>query len=62
MLIHNAIQNVAADRRRWRACDHIRSGYFSYSVGSHVLFFTPREGGIVIVRVLHQSMDFNRHF
>jgi hypothetical protein len=55
------MQVVAADPRRWRSCDHIRSGYFKYSAGSHVLFFRRRESGIVVIRILHQSMDFERH-
>lgn len=53
---------AADDPRLWRPCDHIRYGYFKYASGSHVLFFTRHEAGIVIVRVLHQSMDFERHF
>jgi toxin ParE1/3/4 len=32
-----------------------------FSVGSHVLFFRASESRIVIVRVLHQRMDFERH-
>jgi len=60
-LLHNAMQIVAAEPRRWRSCDHIRSGYFKYSAGSHVLFFRRHESGIVVVRILHQSMDFERH-
>ena len=60
-LLHSAMQTVAAEPRRGRSCDDIRSGYFKYSAGSHVLFFRRRERGIVIVRILHQSMDFERH-
>jgi toxin ParE1/3/4 len=55
------MQIVAAEPRRWRSCDHIRSGYFKYSAGSHVLFFRRNESGIVVIRILHQSMDFERH-
>lgn len=60
-LLHSAMQAVAGEPRRWRSCDHIRSGYFKYSAGSHALFFRRHERGIVVVRVLHQSMDFERH-
>ena len=60
-LLHSAMQIVAAEPRRWRSCDHIRSGYFKYSAGSHVLFFRRHESGIVVIRILHQSMDFERH-
>lgn len=60
-LIHRAIQIVAVDPRRWRSCDQVRSGYYKYPVGSHVLFFRKHNSGILVVRILHQSMDFERH-
>lgn len=60
-LLHGAMRIVAAEPRRWQSCDHVRAGYFKYSAGSHVLFFRQHESGIVVVRVLHQSMDFERH-
>jgi toxin ParE1/3/4 len=30
--------------------------------GSHVVFFRSRDGVIEIVRILHEAMDFARHF
>jgi toxin ParE1/3/4 len=42
-------------------CDHLRLGYRKYSVVSHLLFFCTMTNGIEIVRILHQSMDFERH-
>jgi len=60
-LLHGAMRIVAAEPRRWRPCDHIRAGYFKYSAGSHVLFFRRHASGIAIIRILHQSMDFDRH-
>jgi toxin ParE1/3/4 len=60
-LLYGAMQIVAVEPRRWRSCEHIRSGYFKYSVGSHVLFFRRHESGVVVIRILHQSMDFERH-
>lgn len=60
-LLHGAMRIVAAEPRRWRSCDHIRSGYFKYAAGSHMLFFKRHERGIVVVRILHQSRDFERH-
>jgi toxin ParE1/3/4 len=32
-----------------------------YNVGEHALFYRPTETGILIVRVLHLKMDFDRH-
>ena len=60
-LLHGAMQIVADEPRRWRSCDDIRPGYFKYAAGSHVLFFRRHESGIAVIRILHQSMDFERH-
>ena len=60
-LLDSAMRIVAADARRGRPCHHVRPGYFKYSSGNHVLFFTRHKNGIAIVRILHQSMDFERH-
>jgi toxin ParE1/3/4 len=59
--IWQAIQDVAKNPNRARACDDFRSGYRRCAVGSHVLFFRVVGGQIDIVRILHQRMDFDRH-
>ena len=41
-----------------RKRDEVRSGLRSYPVNAHVVFFRESETGIVIARVLHQSMDY----
>lgn len=42
--------------------DHsVRSGLLSYRVVSHVIFFKTTVDGIIILRVLHKSMDYKRH-
>ena len=60
-LLHRAMQTAAVEPRLWRSCDDIRRGYFKHAAGSHVLFFRRDESGIVVVRILHRSMDFERH-
>ena len=55
------IRFLAEDPRSGRPCDAIKTGYYRYSVGSHVLFYRLTATGIEIVRVLHQHMDFRRH-
>ena len=59
--IQRAAETVAEDPRRGVVCDSIRSGYRKFSVGSHVLFYRVPDERIVIVRILHQRMDFERH-
>jgi len=42
------------------ACDYIRDGYRKFPQGSHIVFYkysTPAH--ILIVRVLHKSMDYD---
>ncbi len=43
------------------ACDDIRKGYFRANIGSHIMFFVLDGGDIDVKRILHQSMDFQRH-
>ena len=32
-----------------------------YNIGRHVLFYQVADEGILIVRILHQAMDFDRY-
>ncbi|HEV2561903.1 MAG TPA: type II toxin-antitoxin system RelE/ParE family toxin [Rhizomicrobium sp.] len=60
-VIQSAIEIAAANPKRGRACDEIRNGYFKLATGSHVLFYRIVGAKIDIARILHQSMDFERH-
>ena len=44
-----------------RKCDDIRSGYYKYGVGKHLVFYRKVSRGIEIVRILHGSMDIEQH-
>jgi toxin ParE1/3/4 len=35
---------------------------YSYHEGKHVIFFREAPNGIEVIRVLHDAMDFPRHF
>jgi toxin ParE1/3/4 len=59
--IQRAAVTVTEDPRRGLACDEVRSGYRKFSVGSHILFFRASASRVVIVRILHARMDFDRH-
>ncbi len=40
----------------------VRDGYRKATVGMHVIYFRPTdERSIVVVRILHQSMNVERH-
>jgi toxin ParE1/3/4 len=59
--VRTAMERIAADPDRGRACEEIRAGYRRYGIGSHVLFYLERSEGVDIVRILHQRMDPMRH-
>lgn len=59
--IRAAIERIAEDPRRGRACDEIRKGYRQYSIGSHLLFYIERTQCVDVIRILHQRMDPTRH-
>lgn len=60
--IASACADLAAGRKHGRSAEAIRPSFFHFSVGSHVVFFKAGElRETVVVRVLHQSMDVDRH-
>ena len=44
-----------------QSAENIRAGYRRAAVGSHVLFFRYQAGVVEIIRILHRSMDVERH-
>ena len=61
-LLAGGFDRLAEGSARGRRADEIREGYLRLSVGSHVLFYRRgAEGGIEVIRILHQRMDFKRH-
>ncbi len=55
------LQNLANNPLLGRNIDHIRSGYFRYEYISHSVFYKPKRNGILVVRVLHGSMNMEQH-
>ncbi|MHA7153769.1 type II toxin-antitoxin system RelE/ParE family toxin [Arthrobacter sp. TMN-50] len=55
--LQGAIERIAADPRRGRARDEIRTGYRSYAIGSHVVFYVPGADHVDVIRILHERMD-----
>ena len=39
----------------------VRQDILAYRVVSHIIFYRVSAAGIIIIRVLHQSMDYARH-
>lgn len=57
-----AFADLASGLVRGRRANEVRQGYFRYSTGAHVVFYRrPQEEPLVVVRILHRSMDAGRH-
>ncbi|MCC8458688.1 type II toxin-antitoxin system RelE/ParE family toxin [Photorhabdus aegyptia] len=59
--IDKAFHTLAEAPGLARNYNHVRLGLKAFPVASHIIFFRLMANGITIVRVLHQSMDYQRH-
>ena len=60
--LDDAFKLLARQPEIGRYAEDIKPGYKSFNQGSHTIFY--REGSdskIVVIRVLHNSMDVDRH-
>ena len=62
LAIEASFRQLADDPLSARKCDYLRQNLRAFNVGSHVIFLKITNYGITVIRVLHQSMDYNRHF
>ena len=54
-------QALAANPSDGRAADELTPNLRRFRYQSHMIFYIPDEDGVFIVRILHKSMDFQRH-
>lgn len=59
--IDRTFHALAANRLMGRACDEIRAGYRKLPHGSHVLYYKQTPDLLLIVRILHATMDVPAH-
>ena len=59
--LHQTFQMLAEFPDLGRDAGRIRPGYRQMETASHTVFYRRSGDGILIVRVLHQRMDFGRH-
>ena len=57
----SVVRRIAKDPPSAKACDDIRKGYRRRPSGSHMLFVRIEVDQLVVVRILHQRMDPDRH-
>lgn len=60
--LHDCFIALAENPGLGRDQGFILPNVFRFDHESHVIFYTVRDPGIFIVRVLHNSMDTKRHF
>ncbi|WP_422137538.1 type II toxin-antitoxin system RelE/ParE family toxin [Endozoicomonas sp. ALC020] len=56
--LFDTFQRLAETPGFARCRDDLRKGLKSYPVKAHIVFFRETVNGVLIIRVLHQSMDF----
>jgi len=59
--LHECLSLLAEQPAIGRKIDHIRQGYLRHEHVSHAICYKIRDDGILIVRVLHQSMKSEFH-
>ena len=60
-ILDNSFQLLADEPEIGINCDYIREGYSKYPQANHVIYYKERKvNQILIIRILHKSMDVNR--
>ena len=60
-ILDSSLQLLADDPKIGINCDYIREGYSKYPQANHVIYYkVHKENQILIVRILHKSMDVSR--
>ena len=54
-------RNLAANPRLGRSAEDLAPDLRRFEHRSHVVFYLEHEGGVLIVRILHATMDAARH-
>lgn len=55
------LKTLADNPRMGRAAPWLNPGLFWRRHERHLIFYMVEDTGILVVRVLHQAMDFERH-
>ena len=59
--LETCFNNLAANPRLGRSAEDVAPDLRRFEHRSHVVFYLQREPGVLIVRILHASMDAPRH-
>lgn len=61
-LIDEACQTLASHQLAGKSRDDLAHGLRSFPVGNYLIFYTVRDNGITVVRVLHGARDYRHDF
>lgn len=59
--LEDCLVRLAESPRLGRSIDRLRAGYRRFESQSRVIFYRETANGILVVRVLHERMYFDRH-
>ncbi len=60
--LHERFQTLADSPLYGRSAAELAPNLRRLEYQSHIMFYVPKEQGVLIVRVLHESMDTPEHF
>ena len=56
-LIFDEIHYICKNSTSGKSMEHVRKGYRSSKVKSHLIFYRIRNNAIEVIRILHERMD-----
>lgn len=59
--LEKCFQSLAEHPKLGHGAEHLTPSLRRFEHRSHVVFYVPQENGVLIIRVLHDSMDVPRH-
>ena len=59
--INRTFESLAKNDKLGRDYSRVSADLYAYNIAAHVIFYTPTPTGILVIRVLHKSMDHVRH-
>lgn len=59
--LHERFQTLAEHPMHGRSADEVAPDLRRLEYQSHVVFYVPKDKGVRIVRVLHESMEVRKH-
>ena len=59
--IRAAVDRICSEPIVRQRCGDELPGYFRLAIGSHIVFYREVGATVLVVRILHQRMDFESH-